>query len=173
MKYEAILKDIPEHIIYYKEYSICDYNYFFDVPKGINLLQKLSDKVMEENPEINLTDPDYNYILYLDGKYQAKDIHVAFCDAVTGFGKDTEEYKFRRVERILAVSVEHRGPYHKLGEAYAFAYKWIKENGYKAVGCPRDSTIDGCWNRADEEDYITEIQIPVEKNNACLLSQIL
>ena len=28
---------------------------------------------------------------------------------------------------------------------------------------PRECYIDGCWNKENEEDYLTEIQFPVNK----------
>lgn len=160
MKYKAEVREIPEHIVYYKEYNVHSHYDFFE---NGNILQELSDQVMRENPDIDLTEPDYNYLVYVDGEVKSEDMRLAFCDAVTAFGKDGEDYEFRLMERITAVTVLHKGPYEKLNEAYAFAYKWIKENGYEVTGCPRDGTIDGCWNRTSREDYLMEIQIPVKK----------
>ena len=57
----------------------------------------------------------------------------------------------------------HRGPYPGLRDAYAFAFKWIEENGYTMAGNPRESYIDGIWNMEDEADWLTELQIPVSK----------
>jgi len=39
--------------------------------------------------------------------------------------------------------------------------RWIEENGYAVAGNPRESYIDGVWNGKKEEDWLTEIQIPV------------
>jgi len=46
---------------------------------------------------------------------------------------------------------------------YAYAFKWIDENGYKTADHPRESYIDGIWNKENEEDWLTELQIPIEK----------
>ncbi len=162
MEYIAQIKVIPEHIIYFKEYFVENISDFYSSLKQYNFLQELSDRVMLENPEIQLTDPDYNVIVYSDGKFKQQNVRIAFCDAVTAYGKNTDEYCFRTVPVFKALTVLHKGPYEKLAEAYAFAYQWMSENGYKKTGYPRDSTIDGCWNRDREEDYLTEIQIPVE-----------
>ena len=164
MEYKTEIREIPEHIVYFKEYFVEDLNVFFENLAKKNFLQELSDKVMEKNSEINLTDPDYNVILFLNGEYKEKDVHIEFCDAVTGFGKNTNEYKFRVVPAFTALNVLHKGPYRKLSEAYAFAYQWMEVNGYQKAGCPRNSAIDGFWNKDSEEDYLTEIQIPVEKS---------
>lgn len=161
MEYKAEIRIIPEHIVYFKEFFVEDMDIFFERLSEKNFLQELSDKVMAENPEINLTDPDYNVILFMDGKYKTRDVHIEFCDAVTAFGKNTNDYSFRAVPEFAALSILHRGPYRKLPDAYAFAYQWMEVNGYQKTGCPRNSAIDGFWNKDSEEEYLTEIQIPV------------
>ena len=161
--YKAEIKEIPEHIVYYKDYFAESLEVFLDLSADNNFLQDLSDRVMEENPQINLTDPDYNVLVYMDGDFRNKDIHYRFCDAVTGFGTDCKDYKFTKIQAFTAVTVQHKGPYRQLEEAYAFARTWIADNGYEQAGPPRDSAIDGCWNRQSEDDYLTEIQIPVRK----------
>lgn len=161
--YKVIIKKLPECIVYYKDFYANSLTGFLNISNENNFLQDLSDKVMDENPDIALTEPDYNVLVYLDGYFKDNDIHYRFCDAVTGYGKDCEDYKFGKLEGCTALTVKHKGPYRHLGEAYSFAENWMKENGYKQVGLPRDSAIDGCWNRKNEDDYLTEIQIPVEK----------
>lgn len=45
-------------------------------------------------------------------------------------------------------------------------YKWIEENNYIPCDNPRESYIDGIWNKEDPEEWLTEIQVPiVSKNN--------
>lgn len=39
----------------------------------------------------------------------------------------------------------------------------MEANGYKISGDFRESYIDGVWNKNDENEWLTEIQIPVEK----------
>ena len=170
MQYTAEIREIPEHIVYFKEYFVEDLTTFFDSMSKDNFLQDLSDRVLLENPEIELTNPytqseasDYNVLLFADGEYKEKNVRIEFCDAVTAFGKDTDEYKFRAERAFTSLNIPHKGPYSKLAEAYDFAYRWMEQNGYQKSGCPRNSAIDGFWNREREEDYLTEIQIPVKK----------
>lgn len=40
--------------------------------------------------------------------------------------------------------------------------RYISENGYKVSGCARECYIDGMWNKTDVNDWLTEIQFPVE-----------
>ena len=57
----------------------------------------------------------------------------------------------------------HKGPYRDLSKAYAFAFKWVEENGYTLVDSPRENYIDGIWNKESEKDWLTELQLPIEK----------
>jgi len=57
----------------------------------------------------------------------------------------------------------HKGSYSNLREAYAFVFKWIEENGYTVTGSPRESYIDGIWNKKSVDEWLTEIQVPVLK----------
>ncbi|HML36415.1 MAG TPA: GyrI-like domain-containing protein [Bacillota bacterium] len=163
MQYKAEIREIPEHIVYFKKYFVEDLTAFFDSMAKDNFLQELSDRVLLENPGIRLTEPDYNVLLFTGGEYREKNVGIEFCDAVTAFGKDTGEYKFRGEGSFTALCILHKGPYRGLAEAYDFAYRWMEQNGYQKSGCPRNSAIDGFWNREREEDYLTEIQIPVER----------
>jgi len=53
--------------------------------------------------------------------------------------------------------------YVTLGAAYAAVFKWIEDNGYIASDFPRESYIDGIWNKESEEDWLTELQVPIAR----------
>jgi effector-binding domain-containing protein len=59
----------------------------------------------------------------------------------------------------------HKGPYSGLSKAYAFVFKWIEENGYQIADSPRESYIDGIWNKDSEDEWLTELQIPIVRKN--------
>ena len=40
--------------------------------------------------------------------------------------------------------------------------KYAEENGYKTTGLARECYIDGIWNKESVEDWLTEIQLPIE-----------
>lgn len=48
------------------------------------------------------------------------------------------------------------------GEAYSYIMKYAEESGYKMTGLARECYIDGIWNKESVEDWLTEIQLPVE-----------
>ena len=41
--------------------------------------------------------------------------------------------------------------------------QYIEENGYRICNNIRESYIDGVWNKETENEWLTEIQIPVER----------
>ncbi len=159
MNYQAIIKELPECIVYAKRMTVPNYDAYF------TLIPAIGEKMQKVNPDVKCAIPEYCFIIYLDGEYKEKDFHVEFCEAVDRFGKDFDDVTFQKIEKTTAVSVMHKGAYAGLSQAYAYAFRWIEENGYAVSGNPRESYIDGIWNKEKQEDWLTELQIPVVKNS--------
>ncbi len=157
MNYQAKIKEIPECVVYTKELTVPDYSSYFE------LIPKIGEQLTSKYPDIKCKIPEYCYIVYLDGEYKEKDFKILFCEAVEEMREDFDDIYFKNEEPVTVVSVMHKGPYSTLSSAYAYALKWIEENGYKASDNPRESYIDGIWNKEDENDWLTELQIPVVK----------
>lgn len=51
-----------------------------------------------------------------------------------------------------------------MDEAYAYVVNYAHANGYRISGLLRVSYLDGVWNRSTVEEWLTEIQLPVERN---------
>jgi len=60
------------------------------------------------------------------------------------------------------LSIFHKGSYSKLPEAYAYLFNYAKDNGYKCADFARECYIDGIWNKESEDDWLTEVQLPIE-----------
>lgn len=157
MKYQAVIKEIPKCIVFSATYTIPDYAALNEV------MPKLAKIVAKVNPDIRCVQPDYCFNVYLDGEYRESDINVEVCQAVTKKGKDGKDFIFKEVPAVKVVSVLHRGPYDNLGAAYAYAMQWVEQNGYKIVDNVRESYIDGIWNKENADDWLTEIQVPIER----------
>lgn len=82
---------------------------------------------------------------------------------MTAFGNETDGIVFRELEPVRVASVMHRGSHAGLSQAYAFIVEWIEQNGYRMSGLARECYIEGVWSGADEKDWLTEIQMPIEK----------
>ena len=71
--------------------------------------------------------------------------------------------KFREIPETRVISFYHKGPYERIGEAYAYIMQYAEENGYQITGPARECYIDGIWNKDSEEDWLTEIQLPARR----------
>lgn len=157
MQYQAVIKELPECIVYSKKITVPNYDAYFEV------IPAIGEECLKANPDLKCAKPEYCFIIYLDGEYKEKDIHVEFCEAVEKMGNDVGEIKFKKLENVQAVSVMHKGAYAGLPKTYAYAFKWIEENGYVMIDNPRESYIDGIWNKECEDEWLTELQVPVAK----------
>jgi DNA-binding transcriptional MerR regulator len=157
MEYQAIIKDLPECIVYSKRLVVPSYDSYFEV------IPAIGEEVKSANPTLKCRVPGYCFIVYHDGEFKEKDIDMEYCEAVDAFGNETETIKFKKISKVTAVSVMHKGPYKELRKAYAYIFKWIEQNGYTCIDKPRECYIDGIWNKDDESEWLTEIQVPIKK----------
>ena len=156
MNYSATIKEVPKCLVYSVEFTAPDYDSFFETIPAIGA------RLTEKYPDLKCTVPEYCFIRYLDGEYKDKDMRVELCEAIDNQKPDFDDVVFKYIDAAKVVSVMHKGPYSKLRDAYAFAIKWVDENGYVIADAPRESYIDGIWNKESEEEWLTEIQIPIE-----------
>lgn len=157
MDYQATIKDIPSCIVYSKQLTVPDYSAYFEV------IPAIGRAITAANPTLQCATPEYCFITYLDGEYKEHDITIEYNEAVTSFGVETDGIIFREMPAVTVASVMHRGSYQNLPQAYAFAVDWVEKNGYRIADSFRESYIDGVWNNTLEEDWLTEIQIPIVK----------
>lgn len=159
MRYQVVIKELPRVLVYSKRTVAESYDAYFSI------FPKLGEEMMRINPELRcVEDPPYCFIRYHDGEYKERDIDIEICEAVTGKGngKTTDGVVFKTIDRVPeAACVLHKGPYSTLSEAYAAVFSWIDANGYVAAEPPRESYIDGIWNKESSEDWLTELQVPV------------
>ena len=156
MKEQIIIKEIPEHTVYYKDGKIKDFS------EITAFVLAAGSECAKANPTLKCVEPNYCYLNYLDGEYKETDISIRYVEAVTETGVETENIKFTTIPKAKCVCIQHKGSYANLRSSYNTIIKYIEENGLKIDGFPRECYIDGCWNKENEEDYLTEIQFPVK-----------
>lgn len=157
MDYQVTIKDIPGCIVYTKELTVPNYRAYFEV------IPAIGRAVMAANPDLKCAEPEYCFITYLDGEYKETDISIQYNEAVTSFGVEADGIYFRETNPVTVASVMHKGSYADLPQAYAFVLEWVEKNGYRIAESARESYIDGVWNQTAEADWLTEIQVPIEK----------
>ena len=152
--YNVILKELPEVIVASMRTIIPDYNSLFGIIPPM-------EREMERLGCVCAI-PEYCFSIYHDGEYKEKDVDVEVCEVVTEMKESSDMIKFKKIEKIeTAACVLHKGSYSDFPKAYAALLKWIEENGFELIDNPRESYIDGIWNKDSIDDWLTEIQFPV------------
>lgn len=155
MKYQVTEKVIPEKIVYTAETVLKNYS------DSMQWIPSIGQECLELNPGLKCAEPPYEFCEYLDIEHKETDIRIRHSEAVVSFGKENEHIRFKTLPEARVLSIYHKGAYDKIGEAYAFLMKYAEQNGYTPVGLSRECYIDGIWNKESEEEWLTEIQLPI------------
>lgn len=157
MNYQVTAKEIPEMIVYTAETVLKHYS------DSMQWIPSLGEECRKLNPGLQCAEPPYEFCEYLDGEYQETDIRIRHSEAVTTFGQGNERITFRTLPAAKVLSIYHKGSYDSIGQAYAFLMEYAEKNGYTPAGPARESYIDGIWNKENVDDWLTEVQLPVER----------
>lgn len=107
-------------------------------------------------------EPQYCFTVEYNDEYGV-DIDIEFFEAVAEKGTDSELIKFKVLPEVpRALCINHYGPYENMPHTFAELYTYAEANGYEASERPRFCQIDGIWNKELEEEWLTEIQLPVK-----------
>ena len=153
-KYQAKEIILPEIKVYYRHGIIEDMSKLFE------FVLSAGQECGDNNPNLNCK--DYCFVTYEAPEHQEYNIEIEYLEAVEEFGKESKNVKFKTIPQTKAISIEHKGPYSKLRDVYAFAMNYIKEKGYTIADKPREVYVNGCWDCESEDDYLTIIQIPIK-----------
>lgn len=156
MNYQVTEKVIPEAIVYYSETVLKNYS------DTMTWIPSLGAECIRLNPNLKCAEPAYEFCEYLDGEYKEHDIRIRHNEAVMSEGISNEIIKFRTIPTTKVLSIYHKGSYDAIGAAYAYIMKYAEENGYKISGLTRECYIDGIWNKDSVDEWLTEIQLPIE-----------
>ena len=96
-------------------------------------IPSVGEECLKLNPEIKCAEPPYEFCEYPDGEYKETDIRIRHNEAVTMMGRENE-----------------------------YIMKYAEQNNYKPAGLARECYIDGIWNKESPEEWLTEIQLPIE-----------
>ncbi|WP_234121821.1 MerR family transcriptional regulator [Clostridium hydrogenum] len=154
--YTPIIKDIPKIIVASIRKTISNYEELYYISKSI--MEKELNRLQCEKFK-----PNYCFTIYHDGEYKETNIDVEVCERVVSKKVGSGPIKFKELDKVeKAVCILHKGSYSKFREAYAFIFNWIEENDYEIIGSVRESYIDGIWNKENENEWLTEIQVPIK-----------
>ena len=151
----VLIKEIPQVIVCTMKRRIKSYDALFElIPQMGAQMELLGCKCAQ---------PAYCFTHYLESGYKEEDIPVEICEAVTEKKRDSGDIAFKVFPKVpMAACIFHKGSYNTLHKSYAMLLQYIEENGYEICGNIRESYIDGVWNKETENEWLTEIQIPVK-----------
>lgn len=151
----VLIKEIPQVIVCTMKLRIKSYDALFELMPQMGAQMELLD--------CKCAQPAYCFTHYLEPEYKEEDILVEICEAVTEKKQDLGDIVFKELPKVpKAACIFHKGSYNTLHNSYAMLLKYIEENGYEICGNIRESYIDGVWNKETENEWLTEIQIPVK-----------
>ena len=151
----VLIKTIPETTVACMRIRLESYDCLFDRMPEMGAL-------MEEAGCICAL-PEYCFTNYLEPGYKDEDILVEICESVVEAKKEIGDLRFKTLPEIQAACIFHKGSYRTFSESYETVLRYIEENGYEIAGQIRESYIDGVWNKEDESQWLSEIQVPVRR----------
>lgn len=156
MEYTVRMKELPEVTVASRRTVVPSYDSYFEI------VPRMGEEMQRQGAECR--EPAYCFTIYHDGEYKERDIDVEICEAVKRPCADSATVKYKRIPGAAeAACVLHKGPYSTLRDAYLTLFDWVEKNGYRPADKPRESYIDGIWNKEDELEWLTEVQLPVER----------
>lgn len=156
--YHVVLKELPEVIVASVRTKIPNYGALFSTVPSMGMEMERLGCICAI--------PEYCFNIYHDGGYKAEDIDVEICEAVAEMKPDTDKVAFKRIPGVeTAACVIHKGSYEGFPKAYEAVLRWMKDNHFEMTDMPRESYIDGIWNKESEDEWLTEIQFPVRKTS--------
>ena len=151
----VLIKNIPETTVAFMQIRLESYDRLFDrMPEMGALMEKAGCECAL---------PEYCFTNYLEPGYKDGDIPVEICESVVEAKKETGELRFKTLPEIRAACVFHKGSYRTFSESYEAVLRYIEENGYEIAGEIRESYLDGVWNKDDESEWLSEIQVPIRR----------
>ena len=152
----VLIKSLPEVIVASMTRRIDSYADLF------TMMPEMGQEMERLGCECAL--PEYCFTSYPEPGYNEEQILVETCEAVTTPKEDTDKIKFKVMPKVpYAACIFHKGSYQTLSSSYATVLQYIEENGLRINGSIREYYLDGVWNKDSEEEWLTEIQIPVCK----------
>ena len=151
----VLIKTIPETTVAFMRIRLESYDCLFDrMPEMGKLMEKAGCECAL---------PEYCFTAYPEAGYKDEDILADICESVVAAKKENGDLRFKTLPEIQAACVFHKGSYHSFSESYETVLRYIEENGYEIAGEIREIYIDGVWNKDDECQWLSEIQVPVRK----------
>lgn len=153
--YDVSIKSIPSYKVLSLRRIVPDY-----YAEGL-LWKEMAAFAQDNNIQIS----NSSFTIYYDADYKENDVDMEVCAAVDKMGKNMNGFTYRNTEAVeIMASTLVYGPFENIAGAYLAFASWLSENSqFKMADQNRQIVHRGPWNEENPENYLTEIQIPLEK----------
>ena len=104
------------------------------------------------------------YSTYYGDEYEENDVDTEIAVPVAALGESKDGFVYRELAAIpAAATVRFSGSYENYAPAMEKLAVWIEQNGYEISGPVRGFAIASPTDVSSPEQYMTELQVPVQK----------
>ncbi len=107
------------------------------------------------------------FAMYHDREFKEADVDVEVAFPLWREVKATGEFKSYELAGGEMATLTHKGPYEGIGQAYSALMHWVEANNYQMAGPNREVYLTEP-SKAPPSEWVTEIQVPVEKKKAAV-----
>lgn len=153
--YSVSMKSIPSYPVLSLRRVVCDY-----YAEG-QLWKEMSAFAGGNGISIS----EHTFTIYHDADYREADVDIEICAPVTQMGEDACGFTYRITEPVpvMACTMVY-GPFKNIAGAYLAFANWLQAHSqYRMSGQSRQIVHRGPWNEEHADQYLTEIQIPLER----------
>ncbi len=155
MHYQIIIKSVPSFQVLSLRRVIPDY-----YGEG-ELWRQLS--AFASRRQIDVASQTFS--IYHDTEYKEQNVDVELCVPVNQAGQNEEGFTYRCTDAVpFMASTMVYGPFTNIAGAYLSFAGWLQNSGrYKMGATSRQIVHRGPWNEEKPQNYLTELQIPLER----------
>lgn len=153
--YDVKLKKLPTYTVCTSRMRVYDSSHI------IPAISKSFANMKQTYPSLELVLPNYCCITFTDKSHYDTNMEIEYAEAVSTPMQNKNNFIFRNLPGATVAYIEYYGSYDGISAAYATLLLWITSNGYQITGAVRERFIHGAWDRENEAEWLTEIQIPL------------
>lgn len=101
-------------------------------------------------------------VFYFDEEFHQENANIEVCIPVEENEQTRKMQQTKILESRKCATCTFRGPYSKLGKAYAAVLKWISEHNYEIASTPFDIYMNNPQEVKNPEEFITQVYFPIK-----------
>lgn len=155
--YNISIKSVPRYFVLSLRRIVSDY-----YAEG-DLWKELSEFVVQNKIEVSSN----TFSLYHDEDYREFDVDIELCVTANKAGNDSGDFRFHFIEPVEQMAcMMVSGDFSNIAGAYRSFADWLENNSeYIMLGPNRQIVHRGPWNEKNSQEFLTEIQIPIQQNS--------